>query len=190
MKRMFAAAIASLLLLPAGTALAGDLLDAAANAEQLMKQGEFDKALAAVETAKDIVWQAAPMSFRKALFAAAEPQGVGIYDIKEGSTFKRKDPLIIYSEPVGYGYGRDGELYVIDLALDFTVNGADGKVVAHQENFGNLTLRSRVPNKEFMAKVTYDFSGLAAGDYEVITKAKDKNSDKTAEFSLKFTLVE
>ena len=66
---------------------------------------------------------------------------------------------------------------MIDLTLDFTIKSPDGKVVAEQKNFASLTLRSRVPNKEFMAKVTYDFSGLPAGDYEVTTAAKDKNSD-------------
>lgn len=190
MKLVFAAAVVSALLMSAGAARAGELLDAAAKAEQLVAEGKHDAALTALDGAKDKVWLAAPMSFRKTLFAASEPQGFGVYDIKEGSTFKRADPLIIYAEPVGYGYGRDGELYVIDMALDFTIKSPDQKVVAQQQNFGSLTLRSRVPNKEFMAKVTYDFSGLPAGDYEVITKARDKNSDKSAEFSMKFTLVE
>jgi len=39
-----------------------------------------------------------------------------------------------------------------------------------------------------MAKLNYDFSGLQAGDYEVITRFKDKNSDKTAEFSMPFKI--
>ena len=190
MKFCFAAAIAAMLLFTAGKAKAGEIVDAAVNAERLLAQRRYDEALATLDNAKDEVWKAAPMTVRKALFTASEPRGFGVYDIKEGTTFKRSDPIIIYAEPVGYGFGRDGELYVIDLGLDFAIKSRDGKILARQENFGSLALRSRVPNKEFMAKLTYDFSGLPAGDYEVTTNIKDKNSDKSTEFTMKFDLVE
>ncbi len=110
--------------------------------------------------------------------------------MREGSTFKRSEPLIIYAEPLGFGYGKDGELYVIDLGLDFIIKGADGSEVTRQENFGSLNMRSRVANKEFMAKLNYDFSGLPAGAYTVTTVLKDKNSPKTGEFTMDFTLTE
>ena len=41
-----------------------------------------------------------------------------------------------------------------------------------------------------MATLTYDYSGSPAGDYEVTTNLKNKNSDKPAEFTMKFDLVE
>ena len=82
--------------------------------------------------------------------------------------------------PIGQILVIKGYLTQIELA----------RMVAQQQNFGSLTLRSRVPNKEFMAKVTYNFSGLAPGDYEVTTTAHDKNSPKSADFALKFTLVD
>ena len=190
MKFVFVAAMASALFISTGPALAGELLDAAAKAEQLMAQGEFNAVLSALDNARDSVWEATPMAVRNAIFTAADPQGFGVYDIKQGSTFKRSNPIIIYAEPVDYGFGRDGEIYVIDLGLDFVIKSPDGKILAQQENFGSLTLRSRVPNKEFMAKLTYDFSGLPAGDYQVTTNMKDKNSDKSTEFAMKFDLVD
>ena len=190
MKPLFAAVLTSSMLLTGTLAWAGEAVDAATKAEQLASDGKFSDALLAMDEAKESIWKATPLTFRKALFVASDPQGFGIYDIRDSSSFKRSDPLIIYSEPQGYGYGRDGDIYVIDLTLDFTIKSPDGKVVAEQKNFASLTLRSRVPNKEFMAKVTYDFSGLPAGDYEVTTAAKDKNSDKSGAFTLKFTLTE
>jgi hypothetical protein len=190
MLRHLACWSAILIALAPVAAYAGPVADAAARAEDLMAQSKFVEALDALDAAKEEVWKQAPMTFRKALFAAADPTAFGVYDIKEGTTFKRQELLIIYAEPVGYGYGRDGDFYLISLALDFTVKDRDGKVIAKQENFGTLNFRSRFPNKEFMTKVTYNFSGLPAGDYEVVTTARDQNSPKSAEFSLKFTLVD
>jgi hypothetical protein len=174
MPRLAIALCAAMLLAVPSTAGAGEIADDAAQAEQLLAAGKYEDAIKALEAAQDLIWQESPLMFRRALFAAGEPAGYGVYDLREGSTFKRSEPLIIYSEPMGYSYGRDGSLYV----------------VAQQENFGNLSFRSRFPNKEFMAKVTYDFSSLPAGDYSVTTRAKDKNSDKAAEFTLAFTLVD
>ena len=190
MKRLACAVFAGVLFAFPAAASAGDIADLAAKAENLMAAGKFEDATKALEAAQDRLWESSPLLFRRALFTAGEPTGFGLYDLREGSTFKRSEPLIVYAEPMGYGYGRDGSLYVISLDLDFAIKNPNGKVVASQENFGNLAFRSRFPNKEFMAKVTYDFSGLPAGDYEVTTRAKDKNSDKVAEFTLPFTLVD
>ena len=56
--------------------------------------------------------------------------------------------------------------------------------------FGVLKLSSRFPNKEFMGKITYTFSGIEPGDYVVQTNIRDQNSDKTVTFSTPFKIVE
>ncbi len=181
------------ILLAAGLATpssGGEIADKAGLAEQAMAAGKFDEALKMLDEARDRLWSESPLMFRRAVFTAGEPTGYGLYDLRETNVFKRSEPLIIYSEPMGYSYGRDGSLYVIDLGLDFVIKTPAGEAVASQENFGSLTLRSRFPNKEFMAKVTYDFSGLPAGDYQVTTTARDKASGKSAEFTLPFTLAD
>src|SRR6185295_2184996 len=107
--------------------------------------------------------------FRKTIFVASDPNGFGIYDIRENAEFKRSEPLLIYTEPVGFAFGRDGQMFVMDMALDFEIRDSSGASVAKQENFASWTIRSRFPNKEFMGKLKYDFSGLQPGDYSVIT---------------------
>jgi hypothetical protein len=171
-------------------AVAGPALDAATRAEALLAERKYAEALAAADEARQAVWDASPLIIQRAVFVASDPQGFGIFDMRESNAFKRSEPLIIYAEPLGFGYGKDGDLYVIDLGLDFVIKGADGSVVASQENFGSLNMRSRVANKEFMAKLNYDFSGLPAGAYTVTTVLKDKNSAKTGEFTMDFTLTE
>lgn len=190
MKNTLLALIAGFLALAPLTAAAGEAVDAATRAESLLAEKSYTAALAAAGEAQQAIWDASPLTVQRALFVASDPGGFGIFDMREGNTFKRSEPLIIYAEPLGFGYGRDGELYVIDLGLDFIIKSADGKEVARQENFGSLTMRSRVANKEFMAKLNYDFSGVPAGAYAVTTILKDKNSGKTAEFTLDFTLTE
>jgi hypothetical protein len=171
-------------------AAAGDIATLAENAEKLMAEGKYEEATKALEAAQDALWKQSPLMFRRALFTAGEPVGYGVYDLRETNVFKRSEPLIIYSEPMGYSYGRDGSLYVIELELDFIIRNPDGQEVAAQKNFGVLKLSSRFPNKEFMAKVTYDFSGLPPGDYQVTTVAHDKASSKSADFTLPFTLTD
>ena len=190
MKNTLLALIAGFLVVAPLTAAAGEAVDAATRAESLLAEKSYTAALAAAGEAQQAIWDASPLTVQRALFVASDPGGFGIFDMREGNTFKRSEPLIIYAEPLGFGYGRDGELYVIDLGLDFIIKSADGKEVARQENFGSLTMRSRVANKEFMAKLNYDFSGVPAGAYAVTTVLKDKNSGKTAEFTLDFTLTE
>lgn len=190
MKPLLAAVFSAALTLGSGHAWAGEAAANAARAEDLAQAGKFDEALAAIDAAKEAIWAAAPLTFRRALFVASDPQGFGIFDIRENSTFKRTEPLIIYAEPMGFGYGRDGAIYVIDLALDLVITSPEGQELAKQENFATLTLRSRVPNKEFMAKVSYDFSALPAGTYAVTTVVRDKNSTKQGKFTLPFTLTD
>ncbi|MGQ0484037.1 MAG: hypothetical protein ACT4SY_01595 [Hyphomicrobiales bacterium] len=188
MKALLAAIAAAAFMTAGAAANAGEIADAAGSAERLLEQGKYDEAMKALDTVQDMIWREAPLSIRKAVFVSSDPQGFGIYTERPNNEFARNESLIIYAEPFGFGYGRDGDLFVIDLGLDFTIKDKDGSVLAQQENFGSLTLRSRVPNREFMAKLNYDFSGLEPGDYEVLTRMKDKNSDKAVEFSMPFKI--
>lgn len=188
MQAFFATIAAAAILLAGAAAKAGDIADAAGSAEQLLEEGKYDEAMKALDTVQDMIWRESPLSIRKAVFVTGEPQGFGIYTERSNSEFSSGETLIIYAEPFGFGYGRDNELFVIDLGLDFVIKASDGSVLAQQQNFGSLTLRSRVPNREFMAKINYDFSGIEPGDYEVMTRMKDKNSDKTVEFTMPFKI--
>ena len=181
--------ISSTLLISICPALAGEISDAGAAAEQLAGDGKYIEALQALETASEAIWAQSPLVFRKTIFVDSVPSGFGIYDLRESPEFKRSEQLLIYTEPVGFAFGRDGQMFVTDMALDFEIKDASGSSVAKQENFGSWTLRSRVPNKEFMGKLNYDFSGLQPGDYSVITTVRDKNSNKASSFSMSFKLL-
>ena len=190
MKSLLSYAFAAVLCAWGSGALAGELADAGGAADAQLEHGQYLEALATLATAQDKVWQKSPLLFRKTIFVASDPQGFGIYDLHEGSRFKRNEKIILYAEPIGYGFRKDGELNVIDLSLDFEVKAKDGRLIGGEKAFATPQLRSRVQNHEFFVKIVYDFSAVPAGDYEVKTTVNDKTSGKSSSFTLPFTLTE
>ncbi len=189
MSKIQALIISTLLGLTPLPVYAGQVVDAAQAAEKLASEGKFDDALAKINAARDSIWDDSPLVIHNATTVSADPAGYGIYDIRPNNEFKANEKIIIYTEPTGFAYGRDGDFYVVDLALDFEVKDSTGASLAKQADFSKWTIRSRVPNKEFMGKLDYSFNGIKPGDYEVITTVRDKNADSSAEFSTKFKIV-
>jgi hypothetical protein len=170
--------------------LAGDISDAGSRAESFLEDGNHAKAMAALNAARETVWNAAPLTINKAVLVAADPKGFGIYDIRDDNRYRAGEDIVIYTEPSGYAYGRDGDLYVIGMTIDFEVRSESGESLASQENIAVWQLRSRVPNKEFMGKVTYSFAGIEPGNYVVETRIRDLNSDKVTSFPTRFVIIE
>lgn len=163
---------------------------AARRAAALVEQGRHAAAIDALNEAIDQVWDAAPLTFRKTLFVTAKPAGYGVYDARAGNEFKPGEKLLVYAEPVGYGFRREGAFNVVDISVDVQVSTAAGKVLGGQDGFTRFGLRSRVRNKEFYFFITYNFSGLAPGDYIAKTTINDRAGGKSAAFSLPFTITQ
>jgi len=183
-------AVIMVALLAGSPALAGEISDAGSRAEDFLEAGNHAKALAALNEARGIVWDASPLTINKAVLVASDPQGFGIYDIRDDNRYRAGEDMVIYTEPSGFAFGRDGDLYVIGMTLDFDIKSMNGETLASQQNFAVWQLRSRVPNKEFMGKITYSFAGIEPGDYIVETRIRDLNSEKTTSFPTRFTIIE
>lgn len=56
----------------------------------------------------------------------------------------------------------------------------NGQILGGQERFADLPFKSWHANKEVAITFNYNFSGLAAGKYKIITTVYDANSDKKA----------
>ncbi len=179
----------SLFLASAYPTFAGEITDAGAAAEQAVTDGDYETAFDQIETARASIWEQAPLTLRNVTFTSGEPAGYGIYEKRPTSEFKSGETLIVYSEPQGFGYGEDGDYSIIDMGLDYELKDATGKSLAKQESFSNWKIRSLYPNKEFMGKLTFSFTGIPVGDYELSTTVHDKNSEKSASFSLKFKII-
>ncbi len=167
-----------------------DLTKAAEEAQKLATGGKYIEAIDALDSAAAALWEAAPLSYRKAVLVASQPGGFGVYEQRNGAAFKRDEQILIYAEPVGYGYGKDGNLNAIELVGDVEVKTEDGKVLGGQKAFARFGLKSRVKNREFYAFITYSFSGLQPGNYVAATTLTDTNTGKSGAFDLPFTIVE
>ncbi len=185
----FAAAIAAAMVM-ASPANAGEIVDAAAKAESALAEGRPADALAEIGAARDKVWEAMPLTVAQALFVNARPTGHGGYDARASSTFKLGEEILVYAEPVGYGYRRDGDFYWIDLTVDFEIRTTTGQSLGGQEGFGEFKLRSRYRTKEFHTFLSYAFTGLQAGDYVLVTTLNDTVSGQSASFELPFKAIE
>ena len=109
-------------------AFAGEIVDAAQQAESHEAAGNPVKALAAIENAFNALWDKAPLQFSEALFVSGKPQGFGIYEPRPTSVFKPGEDMPVYAEPFGYGgYGRKGDAFVISFDADFELRTASGQ---------------------------------------------------------------
>lgn len=153
--------------------------------------GAGAQSLEAIDTAEQAVvaaWNATPLAFRKALFVD-NAQGFGVYQARDGATFKGGEPLVVYAEPVGYAWKDNGDgTYSFGFNVDLLLKSSKGEIVGGQENFQKLELTSRSRNREFMLTLTLNIDGAPAGDYIVEYRTRDIHSDKSAVISLPFTV--
>ena len=186
MIRILAAILGALWL--GGTAVAGDVADKATAAEGLVADGKFTEALAALDDAASAVWDEAPLTFRRVLWVAEPPGGFGAYNPRETNEYASGDDMIVYSEPIGFGWAKAGDVWKTNLAADLVIKTKAGDVLFTQKDFQKLEVSSRVRNHEFMARFTYTLTGIAKGEYSAETTLRDTVSGKTGSFELPFVI--
>jgi hypothetical protein len=156
-------------------------------AAQAQSLEEIDKRDAAVIEA----WNATPLTVRRAIFVTEHPDAYGDYIERPDNVFKKGDKLITYAEPVGYGW-KDigGGFYQFGFKVDFLVKTVDGKVVGGQEDFADLTKKSRAHLRDFMVVLNLTLGNTAPGSYVVEYKLRDVTNDKTYTISQPFKIVD
>jgi hypothetical protein len=190
MRACLKAATAALFALPfAGAPVsAGPVADDALRAEQFLAQGKTVEALALLESAFNAVWDSVPLGFSEAVFVTGRPSGFGIFETRANAVFKSGEPMMVYAEPYGYGYGDLDGQFTIKLTADYQLKNATGAVLTAQDNFASMSMVSHRRNKEFQLFITYKIDGLPVGDYVLVTTIRDQNSTKSGGFELPFTI--
>lgn len=174
--------------LTAGAAFAGPVAEQGQKAEAMMASDPV-AALDALDAAIEEVWTASPLLFRKVLFVDSA-SGFGIYSERSGAVFKPGEPIIIYGEPVGFAYGKNGLGGLeINLAVDLVLVGADGAELIAKEDFAAFVLPVRYHNREFQITLTANLTGLPNGKYVGRFTIRDKHSEKSGRFELPFEIA-
>lgn len=186
MTRLIGAFVAAVFLV--GPAAAQGIAEKARQAETLAGQGKYVEAIAALDEAATLLWDKAPLTFRRALWVAEPPSGFGAYSARETNVYAPGADMIVYAEPVGFGWRKSGDIWRTDLITDLVLKSKDGKVLYQKIELQRLQIGSRVRNREFMARFTYTFTGIAAGEYLAQTTLRDAVTGKKGTFTLPFVV--
>lgn len=173
-------------------ALAGTVADKAAEIEALMAVPDSKGAIDAANTLLGTVWDSTTdIGIHQTVLVTEAAAGFGIYNPRADEKYKVGEPIMIYAEPFGFGYGAAGEgLYSIGFAVDLKVLTESGEVLGEMLDLANLELTSRYQNREFQANLTYTLDGVPPGRYVLETTLRDKNSAKVGTFQNVVEFVE
>ena len=174
----------------AAPASAADLVASATEAQALADQGKFIEAIAALDAATDALWEQSPLTFRRALWVAGPPNGFGAYNPRETNVYAAGDQMLVYAEPVGFGWSKAGDIWQTNLAVDLTIKTKDGEVLLTKDDFQKLVIASRIRNREFMATLTLTLNGIHPGEYIADTTLRDLVTGKKGTMSLPFVIKE
>ncbi|HEX2217060.1 MAG TPA: hypothetical protein VHG27_10280 [Xanthobacteraceae bacterium] len=178
----------ALLLILASPAPAQEATEKVRDAEALLARGRVIEAIEALDDAAVALWQKAPLAFRRSLWVTEKAAGFGMYNPRPDAVFSAGQPMLVYAEPIGYGWFKNGDIYHVEILADVVFRGADGKELFRKDNFQKLELSGRVRNREFMVNFTYTLSGIPKGEYTVETTLRDQVTDKKGSFILPFTI--
>ena len=157
-------------------------------AQEAASSGRAVEALDALDEAAALVAEKMPLTIRRATFVAEEPQGYGVFNPRDSTSFATRQPLLVYAELAGQGWRQSGDIFRTDLVLDFELRRADGQSLVAQQAFNTIATASRRRNREFFLYVTYSFTGIEPGEYVVRTTVRDRVGNKQSSFDLAFSI--
>ncbi len=171
---------------------AGPIADKAAEIEAMIAADDMIGAATASDDLYGQIWDASTaIGFRNVVLVAEPASGYGIYNPRADEKYKLGEPIIIYAEPFGFGYGTPSEgLNSMAFIVDLKVITEAGEVLGEIPNLTEVALESRYKNREFQANLTYNLDGIGAGRYVLQTTLRDKNSEKTGTFENTIEIVE
>ena len=184
-------AVAALALTPTA-ALGGPLVDAATAIETSLAAGDFVGALDSGQDLVGQIWDQSPgITFGQALLVAENATGFGVFNPRTTNVFKQGDPILIYCEPFGFGYGAPSPgLFSVNFVVDLQVLDASGNQLANAEGATEYNMTSRHKNREVQANITYSLDGIPVGRYTLVTTLRDKNSPKSGAFQTAIEITE
>ena len=144
-------------------------------ARQALEARDPAATLGALRQALSLAWERLPFTVLEVHLVAAPPAGLGQYLPRVDNIYRPSEPMILYLEPVGFKVRHDpgkGE-YSYNLAADFNLVDAWGRVVGGRRDFGHFGWTGRQFPERFPLSFTYSLSGLPPGDYRVETTLRD-----------------
>jgi hypothetical protein len=143
----------------------------------------------AAEAALAAVWEATPLTFRRALFVAGEVAEFGRFTPRETSSFAPDEPIVVYAEPVGFGWTEGPGGFHAGFSIDMTIRRPDGVALLERPDFLEAGLDGPTRNRDFMLLMTLELTGAEPGAYRLDYSVRDLASGETALISLPFSVA-
>ena len=177
-------AASALLATLAVPAQAGEIVDAATTVETALQADDFNAWQAANQVLLETLWNAPGLHFGTLTLSTGTAAGYGIYESRPDNIYAANEPVLIYAEPRGYGYGDAGDgTYEIAFDIDLNLLDPAGNVLGQFPNIMALQLPVRVKVREFVANLTYELNGVPPGSYTLETIFHDRHGDQSASFT-------
>ncbi|MEO6300352.1 MAG: hypothetical protein ABIO62_12080 [Paracoccaceae bacterium] len=168
------------------------ITDAATAIDGKLATNDIDGALNAARDLLAQVWdQSLSLGFTQSLLVAENATGFGVYNPRDNNIFKKAEPILIYCEPYGFGYGSPGQgLFSVNFIVDLQVLDASGNQLANAPDATEYNMTSRHQNREVQANITYTLDGIPPGHYTLVTTLRDKNSTRSGSFQTAIEIAE
>lgn len=169
-------------------ARAGEIAYKAAEAETLLRSGQTEGAFAALDSAIDAFWAAAPLTLANAYFTTAD-SGEASIPAPAAGPFVTGEPVSIYLQPLGYGFSESKGTFRIALTTGIEIRTPGGIIIAKTDDFGRLEWAGPVKNRSFTGRINIALPSLPSGDYQIVLTLTDQTSPKSASVTLPFEIA-
>ncbi len=137
----------------------------------------------------EAAWSSNGLAFSTVAFSDGPSSGYGQYTTKTGNSFTDGEPIALYAEPVGYAFAQSDAGYSYNLSASYRLLNKSGQVLTEQAEFAEFNGTGRSKQRELSAGLSFQFTGLPAGDYQLQTTFTDTIGNQSASFSLPFTVT-
>jgi hypothetical protein len=181
----FASALMFIALTPSG---AGEIENLAREAQSQAQAGQAVDAIETMRSAAISLWKSAGFGLRRPMFVTRKPGGFGLFEPRPTAAFNQGEPLLVYVEPVGFAWNKEGDGYRALIVADFEIRSADGNILGGRKNFGQFNIASKLQNTEFMADLTINLTGAPTGAYVLGLTFHDRIGSKSSNLDLPFEI--
>jgi len=159
---------------------------------KLIDEEKYNEAVGELEEALMVVRSKADLEFVNVTFTDEEAWGFGMYNQREDTIFAQGETFLMYGEARNYTIKEiKKDLYEIYLKEDIYILDKNNNVLFKQEDFLDYHITSHSKNFDlFINNTLTQTSPFPVGNYKFLLVLKDVFSEKTAEVTIDFTVVE
>lgn len=169
-------------------AQAGDIVEKAEEAEARLAAGDARGAHDALREAYRVLWTSGPLFMRRVVPVTEPAIAYGAFEARENTVYSGDEPIRLYIEPVGYSWLELDGGFSIGFDVDVEITAESGAVIWGRKDIFAFEQALVEPTFEFFETLTFDFAGLPAGDYEIVTTLRDQASEKSVTFNTAITI--